>query len=100
MKYLNGNNYVEVNDKKYIITPTENIILRGRKETRIFRTQSQVSNETEIKRNPKIIKDEDGQLQIKCYRKRKSNKKVIEKPKIDVECSSCKQRNWIEFDKG
>ena len=100
MKCLNGKYYVEVNDKKYIVTPTENIILRGRKETRSLRTQSQVSNETKIRRNPKIIKDEDGQLQIKCYRKRKSNKKVIEKPKIDVECSSCKQRNWIEFVKG
>ena len=91
MKCLIGNYYVEVNDKKYIITPTENIILRGRKETSSLRTQSQVSNETEIKRNPKHIKDEDGQLQIKCYRKRKSNKKVVEKPKIDVECPSCKQ---------
>ena len=100
MKCLIGNYYVEVNDKKYIITPTENIILRGRKETSSLRTQSQVSNETEIKRNPKLIKDEDGQLQIKCYRKRKSTKKVVEKPKIDVDCPSCKQCDWIEIDKG
>ena len=27
-------------------------------------------------------------------------KNLIEKPKIDVEYPSCKQRNWIEFDKG
>ena len=36
---------------------------------------------------------------MKPYPKTKE-KKIIEKPTTDVECSGCKQRSWIEFDRG
>ena len=82
--------------KRYIIHPTETISLKERKETKSLRTQYQVINETERKRNNKVIKDEYGQLQVKPYTKTKN--KIIEKLQIDFESPSCKQRNWIEFD--
>ena len=41
------------------------------------------------------------ELEVKSFPKPEANKKQkIEMPKIDVECPSCKQRHWIEFDKG
>ena len=39
MKYLNGQFYVEVKDKRYRIHPTENIILRKRDSPQSIRTQ-------------------------------------------------------------
>ena len=60
-------------------------------------TQYQDIKETKIGRNQEVIKDEDVHLQVKPHPKAK--RKTFEKPKIDVECPSCKQRKWIEFDK-
>ena len=39
---------------------------------------------------------------VKPCPKRKIYKKqnFVEKPKIDIESPSCKQRSWIEFNKG
>ena len=37
---------------------------------------------------------------LNVIEKENQTKNLIEKPKIDVEYPSCKQRNWIEFDKG
>ena len=42
MKYLNGEYYVEVEDHRYKIHPTKNIILRKRDEPKSPRTQYQV----------------------------------------------------------
>ena len=42
MKYLIGNYYVEVKDKRYVIHPTENIIVRERDPTKSLRTQYQI----------------------------------------------------------
>ena len=39
MKYLDGNYYVELKDKRYRIHPTENIKLRLRDEPITLRTQ-------------------------------------------------------------
>ena len=39
MEYLDGNYYVEVEDHRYKIHPTENIILRLRDEPKSLRTQ-------------------------------------------------------------
>ena len=49
MKYLDGNYYVEVNDHRYRIHPTENVILRKRDPPTSLRTQYQVENETQIR---------------------------------------------------
>ena len=50
MKYPNGHYYVEVQDHRYKIHPTENIILRLRDELKSLRTQYQVQNETQIRK--------------------------------------------------
>ena len=39
MKYLDGQSYVGVNDHRFKIHPTENIILRLREEPKSLRTQ-------------------------------------------------------------
>ena len=56
MKYLNGENYVEVKDHRYKIHSTENKIFRERDPPTSLRTQYQVQNETRIQRNQKVIK--------------------------------------------
>ena len=100
MKYLDGNYYVEVKDHRYKIHPTENIILRKRDEPKSLRTQYQVQNETQIRRNQKVIKNDNDQLVVKNYPKNKNNQPIIQKQLKLPNCPSCKQNNWLEFDKG
>ena len=57
MKYLNGENYVEVKDHRYKIHPTENIILRKRYPPISLRTQYQVQNETRIRKSQKSCQE-------------------------------------------
>ena len=63
MKYLDGNYYVEVRDHRYKIHPTENIILRRQDEPKSLRTQYQNQNETKIRRNQKVIKNNNDELE-------------------------------------
>ena len=98
MKYLNGQYYVEVKDHRYKIHPTENIILRKRDPPTSLRTQYQVQNETQIRRNQKVIKNDNNQLVVKNYPKNKNRQPIIQKQLPN--CPSCKQNNWLEFDKG
>ena len=69
MKYLSGEYYVEVKDHRYKIHPTENIILRKRDPPTSLRTQYQVQNETQIRRNQKVIKNDNDQLIVKTILK-------------------------------
>ena len=96
MKYIVGEYYVE-KDHRYKIHPTENIILRKRDPPTSLRTQYQVQNETKIRRNQKNIKNDNNQLVVKNYPKIKQP--MQQKPKLP-NCPSCKQNNWLEFDKG
>ena len=99
MKYLHGKYYVEVKDHRYKIHPTENIILRKRDPPTSLRTQDQVQNETQIRRNKKVIKKDNDQLVVKNYPK--YEQPIIQKQKFKPpNCPSCKQKNWLEFDKG
>ena len=99
MKYLNGEYYVEVKDHRYKIHPTENIILRKRDEPKSLRTQYQVQNETQIRKNQKVIRNDNDQLVVKTYPKNK--KPIIQKQKFKPpSCPTCKQITWLEFDKG
>ena len=99
MKYLNGEYYVEVKDHRYKIYPTENIILRKRDPPSSLRTQYQVQNETQIRRNQKVIKSDNDELIVKNYPKNKQS--IIQQQKFKPpNCPSCKQNNWLEFDKG
>ena len=99
MKYLNGEYDVEVKDHRYKIHPTENIILRKRDPPTSLRTQYQIQNETEIRRNQQVIKNDNDQLVVKNYPKNKQP--TIQQQKFKPpNCPSCKQNNWLEFDKG
>ena len=98
MKYLNGEYFVEVKDHRYKIHPTENIILRKRDPPTSLRTQYQVQNETQIRRNQKVIKNNNDQLVVKNYPKNINKQPIIQKQLPN--CPSCKQNNWLEFDKG
>ena len=71
MKYLNGEYYVEVKDHRYRIHLTENIILRKRDPPTSLRTQYQVQNETQSRKNRKVIKNDNNQLIVKIYPKNK-----------------------------
>ena len=71
MKYLNVEYYVEVKDHRYIIHPTENIILRKRDPSTSLRTQYQVQNDTGIRKNQKVIKNDNDELVVKKYPKSK-----------------------------
>ena len=98
MKDLNGEYYVEVKDHRYKIHPTENIILGKRNPPTSLRTQYQVQNETQIRKNQKVIKNDNDQLIVKNYPKNKNKQPIIQKQLSN--CPSCKRNNWIEFDKG
>ena len=97
MKYLNGEYYVEVKDHRYEIHPTENIILRKRDPPVCLRTQNQVQNQTKIRRNQKVVKNDD-QLLVKNHPKNKNKQPIIQQQLPN--CPSCKRNNSLEFDKG
>ena len=65
MKYLNGEYYVEVKDHRYKVLPNENNIIRKRDPPTSLRTQYHVQNETQIRRNQKIVKNINNQLVVK-----------------------------------
>ena len=101
MKYLNGQYYVEVKDHRYKIHPTENIILRKRDPPKSLTTQYRVKNNTKIRTNQKVIRNDDNQLVVKNYPKNKNKQPIIQQRKLDLpNCPSCKQSTWLEFDKG
>ena len=68
MKNLSGEYDVEVKDRRYKIHPTENNILRKRDPPTSLRTQYQVQNETQIRRNQKVVEN-NGKLEVKNYLK-------------------------------
>ena len=99
MKYLNGEYYVEVKDHRYKFHPTENIILRKRNEPKSLTTQYQVKNIAKICTNQKVIRNDDNQLIVKNYPKKKQP--ITQQQKFDLpNCPSCKRNAWMEFDKG
>ena len=95
MKYLNGEYYIEVKGHKYKVHPTENIILRKRDPPTSLRTQYLVQNETQIRRNQKVIKIDNDHLIVKNYPKNKQP--IIQQ--LLPNCPTCKRNNWLEFDK-
>ena len=98
MKYLDGNYYVEVKDHRYRIHPTEKIILRKRDPPTSLRTQHQIQNENQIRRNQRVIKNDNDQLVVKNYPT--NEQPIVQKQKFKHHnCPSCKQNAWLEFDK-
>ena len=70
MKNLYGEYYVEVKDHRYRIHPSEIIILRIRNPPISLRTQYQVQNNTQIRKNQKVIKNDNDDLVVKNYPKK------------------------------
>ena len=92
MKNLNGEHYVEVKDHRYLINQTENIILRKRDPPISVRTQYRIENETHIRRNQKVIKNNNNQLVVKNYPK--NNQPNSQQPNFKPpNCLNCKQNN-------
>ena len=98
MKYLIGEYYVEVKDHRYKIHPTEMIIIRKRDPSSSLRTQYQVQNQTQIRKNQKVIKNDNDQLIVKNYPENRNNQPIIQKQLPN--CPICKQNTWLEFDEG
>ena len=98
MKYLNGQNYVEVRDHRYRNHLIENNILRKRDPPTSLRTQYQIQNETQIRKNQKVIRDGNNELVVKNYPKHKQS--ITQQPKFTLpNCPSCIKNIWLEFDK-
>ena len=57
-----------------------------------------MQNETKIRRNQKVIKNDNDQLIVKNYPKNKNKQSIIQQQLPN--CPSCKRNNWLEFDKG
>ena len=51
-----------------------------------------------MRRNQKVIKNDNDQLVVKNYPKNKNKQPIIQKQLPN--CPSCKRNNWLEFDKG
>ena len=97
MKFLNGNNYLEVKDKKYLIHPTENITF----ENEILQNLSELNIKSKMKLRLvkiKVIKNDNNQLVFNNYPKNKQP--IIQQPKFKPNCPGCKRNIWLEFEKG
>ena len=99
MKHLNDEHYVEKNDQRYRIQPTENIILRKLNPPPSLRTQYQVENETQIKKNQKVVRDDNNDLVVEKYPKT-IQPNIQQRKKNLPSCSSCKRNTWLQFDEG
>ena len=61
-------------------------------ETKSLKTQYQIKNNTQIRKNQKDNKIDNDELEVQIYPKKK--KPVIEKPKVNLpSCPSCEERN-------
>ena len=65
MKFLNGQYYVVVRDRRYKNHLTENIVLRKRDPPKCLRTHYRVQNETEIGKNQKVLRDDNDELVVR-----------------------------------
>ena len=77
MKYRNGNYYVEVKDKGYIFNANETNLLKIRDQPKSLRTKHQVQNETEIRKNHKVIKNDNSELLVKNFFKKTTKYSAI-----------------------
>ena len=67
-------------------------MLREREETKSLKTQYQIKNNTQLRKNQKDNKIDNDKLEVQIYPTKK--KPVIEKPKVNLpSCPSCKERN-------
>ena len=97
MRYLNGQYYVEVKDHRCRIRPTEIVILSLRDEPKSHRTQYHVQNCTRIRKNQKLLKNDNDELVVKIYPKNKKQQ-IQQHPKFKAsDCPSCRPNIWLEL---
>ena len=90
MKFLNGEYYVEVKDHRYKIHPIENFILRKQDPPKSLRTQYLVQNNTQIRKNQKVIENDNNELRVKNYPKN-TQPFIQQQPKFKPpNCPNCK----------
>ena len=90
MKNPNGQYYVEVKGHRYKIHLTEKFILRLRGPPKSLGTQNQVQNGIQIRKNQKVIRNDNDELIVKNYTKKKQliqRQLKFEPPN----CPRCKQ---------
>ena len=98
MKYLNGKCYVEVQNKRDTVQPTEKIILRKKDPAFSLRTQYQVRNIIQIKKNQKLVRNDNHELIVKNNPKKKQTfqqQPMFEQPKFPND----RRDNWLEISK-
>ena len=96
MKFLKGRYNVELKDHRYKIHPTWNIILGERDLLKSRRTQYQVQNNTQIRRNQKVFKNDNDELVVKNCPKNKQS--TPQQPKFKpLSSPSCNWNVWLEF---
>ena len=69
MKFPNAQYYVGVKDDRYKIHPTEDKRIRKRDPPKSLRTQYQVQKKLQIRKNRKVIKNDNKDLLVKNYSK-------------------------------
>ena len=75
------------------------IILRKPDEPQSLRTQYQVQNETQIRKNQKSVKNDNDELVVRSSPKNKQPF-IQQQNYKPPNCPSCKRNSWLEFDKG
>ena len=81
MECLDGEYYVEVKDNGHKFHPTKTNILRKRDPPKSVRTQYQVQKTTQTKKNQKVIKNDNDELEVRNYPK-KTNR-LLNNPKLN-----------------
>ena len=71
MKNPNGIKYVEVKDLRHKTHPTENNIIKERDPPKIPRTQYQIQNNTQIRKNRKVNGKDNDEIVVKIYPEKK-----------------------------
>ena len=75
------------------------IILGLRDPQPSLRTRYQVQNETQIRKNQKVMENDNDELIVKNYPKNK--KQTNQQPKFKPpNCFSCKRNKMLDFDEG
>ena len=80
---------MEVKNIRYRIHPTENIKLGLRHPPTSARTQYQVQNDTQIRKNQKVVEIDNDELKVKNNTKKKHPIQQRHKFKLPY-CPSCK----------
>ena len=93
MNNPNGIKYVEVKDLRYKTLPTENIIIRERDPPKIPRTQYQVQNKTQTRKNQNVIGKDQDEIVVKSCPEKQLN--IQQRRTNLLEFPSCKKMDCV-----